>query len=1279
MTTIKRILLGSLLVLGALMLGATGAWLLVDDATLVPLLVKRLETASDTRIGYKDGATISRTWAPELSVDNLTVADSEDSYRLETSSLQLKVSLSSLLLGRVDIPHLLLGDTRVHILKRSAADEAAVDKQIPLDLFALRLRPVLHDLQIAELSIFDEGDTYQLPATRVSELSLRPDPDKAIPRLSAQLDVAGEKFSIDAALPDAHQALKRKQLPFSVAVRGAMIAASAVGEVDFSQPAAVVEAELKGRFPELSRIPGLNKQISIPGELTLSARLSGPIAQLAIEDLSANWAGPGPSSVKLNGKIDDVTKLDGIELALSGRLTDAAWLTPVLPDTLGALHSAELAARISGDQSRLKLDEFKFKATSAEKLDLSLAGQLDLAQLLQAPAAENLNLKLAFTAPTTRAARVLIFDEIPEFGAITGSADIGSTKGDPVLENIVIRTQDDQGIQVDLGGSIAQFPLSDAPNTGYDLDVTMKATQTSLIAERAGMELPLSGPLDLSYRIEGDTQALELNQIKLSAGDKSKTLIGAEGRIQFGDWGQPDPIESMNLAVRMRGRDTGFLSAWTAQDIPALAYRLQGRLHTVGGQHRIDDYKLMTPKGEPLEVWETGSADKLTFLPAFSIGGIRIETMARTDDVSKLNKLFKLDRTIPAIGPLDLRMLISGTDTKLLINELTLSAGQEDVLRVEAKGRVGYISADAKWRLENTDLTLEAHSSSSQALAQAFGHRIPELGPVSAQASIHDKGKTLGVEGMRVLVGDAARPALTATGSIGDLYAPAKVRIETVLHMDGRDFARLADNQELPELGALNGKMLISDSKGALGIDSLQIESTKQDLLTLKVDGRFDDFGKPETFVLNFRAKARDANLWWALFGLEWPGHGLLELDGKVNQADGGTLFTASVISGEETIDLLLNADFQASPPQINGKITAQNFFLPDPAEKKREEIARQRKEKKKAKQPAEKQAVFSRQPMDLGWMKKADVDLSVDIQSFDRANSEALSANMRAVLKSGQLSVKHASLVYPKGQADMDFQFDAGDVPTFDFSLSGEDLDPWRGFNFDESKSMEQFDSKNAAVNVKVSLTSSGKSQHDMAANAQGDFHVTMKHGKISRSKLDLLFVDIVGWAAERVKQRYFDINCAIADYSIRQGLVTTNAFFMDTENITIAGEGTIDLGREQVDYTFIPRKKSRLILKAEPVKIRGALNDPSIEAIPVKSAALTFGTLIFAPYVFAGMAAADYAHGLLDKDKGGSSVCANYEKDLHKARDKETTRKQAEKKDRRWKNVLPLRDKED
>jgi hypothetical protein len=59
--------------------------------------------------------------------------------------------------------------------------------------------------------------------------------------------------------------------------------------------------------------------------------------------------------------------------------------------------------------------------------------------------------------------------------------------------------------------------------------------------------------------------------------------------------------------------------------------------------------------------------------------------------------------------------------------------------------------------------------------------------------------------------------------------------------------------------------------------------------------------------------------------------------------------------------------------------------------------------------------------------------------------------------------------------------------------------------------------------------------------------------------------------------------------------------------------------------------------------------------------------------------MVAADYAHGKLDNGEGDSSVCANYEKDLKIARDKETRKKQAEKKDSRLKKILPHWDDED
>jgi hypothetical protein len=767
MTTFKRAFAVALLVVGALILSAIGTWLFVDDSTLVSLLVKRVESLTDTRIGYQDGASISRTWAPELHVDRLIVDDAQGRYRVETSSLRLQISLADLLRGRLDVPHLLIGDTRVNLLKSSAAGAPAAPetKPAPLDLSVLRLSPVLHELRISPVSILVEGDRFQLPATRISELSLRLEPGTDAAELSARLEVGGEKLLIDARLPDLDQALQRNQLPFTVSVNGAFIESSAVGQIDLRQPTAVVHAELRSHFPDLNRIPGAGSAIHIPGDLATTAKLSGPFDQLALEDLSANWTGAGQSSLKLQGRIANVINLEGVELGLTGQLSDAAWLKPLLPATLGELESAQLTARISGDRSRLEFRDLSVKARTLDELNLTAAGRLDLAQVLRSADLENLDLKVAFDAPTTLAARAMIFDEIPELGAITARGNIRSIGGDLALKNMLIKTKDGQGVEVDLRGGIARVSLDpDKPNSGYDLQIAMKATKASLVAKRIGVDLPLSGPLNLACRIQGETQALQLNKLKLSAGDKRKTLISAEGRIRFGNWDQADPLQTIDLVLRVRGRDTDLLSAWTKQPFPAVAYHAQARLHTVSGRHRIDDYKLATEKGEPLEFSETGSAEQVSFLPEFSIQGIRLDTRARTDDVASLSELFKLDQRIPAIGPANLRMLISGTDKKLLIGDLRFTAGQEDVLLVEAKGRLGYVSAAKDWRLADTDIALEARSTSSQALAEAFGYRIPQLGPVSAQAGITDKNKTLRLEAMRLVVGDAASPALKSSG-----------------------------------------------------------------------------------------------------------------------------------------------------------------------------------------------------------------------------------------------------------------------------------------------------------------------------------------------------------------------------------------------------------------------------------------------------------------------------------------------------------------------------------
>ena len=1244
---IKRAIIAILIIgVGAALLGAVAVFVFIDDAIVVSFLIKRLETATDTRIRYAADAAITRTTAPTLSLRKLVIDDVEGRYRLEMRSLLVQISLPELLLGRLDVERLWLGDTRVQMSQDSTArtSPVATDAKALLDLSALPLLPSFDNVQISEFSIVDATGRLLLPAIRLSGGSLQLNPGQGTLVSSARLEVEQESFALNASLSGLQKTPIRRPLPFSITATGDVAEASAVGQLQFDQPAVRVQATLNTHVPDLQRFP-VETAVAIPGEFTATAEVKGSLEQLALEGLSADWKGAGQSSATLSGRVGKVREMKDIQLNFTGQLDEAGWLAPVWPETVGSLDKANVAAQLSGDRSHLRLRDLSVHATTADGLDLSLTGQLGLANVLSAPETENIEADLVFSAPTTHAARALLFDTVPEFGPITGRTEIRSTRGDPAFENILVETRDEQGIQVNLKGRIAQFPLApNKPNKGYDLDVSMQATNTSVMTERAGVELPLNGPLVLTFRIEGDTQALQLNQVNLSARDTRTTVLSATGRILFREWEQEDPLKAVDLVLDDRARGAGILRAWVEQEFPPLAYSAHARLHTVDGQHRIDDFRLTTTPGQPLVLSNTGSAARVTFLPEFRIEGIRVDASAKSDDIARLNALFKLDNEIPALGPLAVRATVTGTDRKLLVDKVLLTGGQENVLRLETKGRLGYLSAAGHWRLEHTDLAVNALGASSQALADALGYHIPPLGPVLMRASVTDKDETLGVDTITIRVGDAGKPALQSQGRIGDLYALSGIKLVTELNLGGRALADFADTHALPELGALTGRMVISDGGGSLGIDSLHVESTRSELFSLYVDGQFDDFDKPDTLELNTRVTARDMKLLGALLDRDWPDHGRVEFTGKLRGADHTSAFNATLSSGKENIDIVLSGDLDKTPPQIEGRITATNFFVPDLFERERQKIAERRGKQKTGR---EKQVVFSRTPLDLDWLQAVDLDLAVNIVSFDRTQSAAESADARISLKSGQLSVHPATVVYPKGKANLDLQLSAKDALEARLAFKGENLDPWRGLHLYDPSLDRTYEPENARLDVDIALSSSGDSLHQLAADLQGNFYVAVRNGKISTSKLKLLFVDIIGWATSLTEHRYDHVNCGVADLSIRQGVVDTKAFFMDMKDISIAGEGTIDLGQERINYVFIPRKKSRVILKAEPVNVKGPLNDPRITAIPVKSLALQagkLGTLLFAPYVFAGILAGEYATGELKRSGNDSSACLKY-----------------------------------
>jgi len=1234
--TLKRILAAALVLLGAVLLVIISLYLLVGDATLFAQIVKQLESSSNIRVVHRGDAHITRTLAPTLTVDDLVIADKWRQYRVEAASLEVQISLPRLLLGQLDIPKLSLGDTRIEIKEdESPSKPAAAPELKPGPKHSpLPLKPVVHDIRISKVEITHEGGTVLLPGSHVSEFTLELKSDNTL-ELGGQVDLAHQNIDVKAILRDVDEYSGGQPLAFFVGVQSTLFNLSLDGHIDFEQPDPIVEATARGWTPDAEKIVTSIQGAEIPGKLTIEAQLKGTFAQLPMEGITATWQGPEQSGVELKGSIANVIKLEGVQLNLTGKLDDPAYLTPLLPESLGAIKVARLSAQISGGYPSFAVKDFDFKGKTEQDLDLSLSGKFDLAHSSTGLEPVNIRAELVFAAPNTRAARFLIFETIPEFGAIVGKCDVHSAVGDPSLMNIVVQTKDKSSIQANLRGGIAQFPLADRPNRGYDLDVSMQATEGAVMAKRVGLELPAFGPLDLNFRIEGSTLALKLNQIKLSGGQEEGVRIGVQGQMSFGDWDQADPFETIDLKLQAQSRTTQLLSPWIGQELPELGpLSVEARLHTVSGLHRIDQLHIRTGETAPLTIAVSGSAEDVTLLPGLRIREIQLDANASTDDIAQLNAVFGLKDGIPSIGPLKAQARISGDDKNFVIDEISMAAGVEELLLLNLNGRLGKFSLANKWQPQNTSLTIQANSSSSRALAGKLGYSIPELGPFTAQANIRGK-KKVSMDSAQLRLGDKDNPVVKVTGYINDLFAMKGVKGDGQLHLDGRRFAAFADFHKLPELGPLTGHVKISDSDGTLGIDSLQVETAQPELLSLKVNGSFDNFKDPSTWLVNSSLAARDLQLIGAILDRKWPAIGPVQLDSEIKKSDAGKAFNCTLTAGETEVETKLNALFNTAPMRISGTVKARKMLVWELLEKESEG------EKKK---PSKKEPVFSREPIDFDWLKKVDLDVVIEVESFAQEQFLADSAQFQVLVKSGVLSISPARFVYAKGKLEMDLELDGRDRPRLTFKAFGKHLDPRRALDMQEYK--KELDTE---MNIDVSFSTSGLTSHELAANSQGSIYITMQNGKIAAPLIDLVFWDVAGWAWKKAtNQRYYDFSCGVADYSIEEGVISTKAFILDAEHITVTGGGTIDLGGEKVEYVFLPKKKSLLIKKADPVNIEGPLNDPEVKAIPWKSAAITAGKvggIIFAPFIFIPLTAADYLAGQV-KIKDGKSACLEYQK---------------------------------
>jgi uncharacterized protein involved in outer membrane biogenesis len=142
--------------------------------------------------------------------------------------------------------------------------------------------------------------------------------------------------------------------------------------------------------------------------------------------------------------------------------------------------------------------------------------------------------------------------------------------------------------------------------------------------------------------------------------------------------------------------------------------------------------------------------------------------------------------------------------------------------------------------------------------------------------------------------------------------------------------------------------------------------------------------------------------------------------------------------------------------------------------------------------------------------------------------------------------------------------------------------------------------------VMARAKLTGVGNSVHRAASTADGVVTVVAPKGQIRQAFAELLGVNaskgLILLLSGSDKQT--PVRCAVADFSVKNGVMTTNHLVADTGVVLARGHGTINLATERMAFRIEgDSKKPRLVRVFAPITIRGPFMAPSVSVRPGKA----------------------------------------------------------------------------
>lgn len=636
--------------------------------------------------------------------------------------------------------------------------------------------------------------------------------------LQLKASYQGVPVVLDGSLGKVHHWHENK--PASIDIQGRLNEAAVTikGQVGpmMPQPAARVKLLLNAESTDTFS-PFIGRKFPAFKGFDVQVTATANEGRVGMEDINFTLQDPR-LQIKTGGSVEGLIEGTGLDIHtdISVQLSPDEVKQLNIPHLHALPTTMVLQAGIKGNLDALSLSHLECRVKD-KGLDLVINGSAD--NLVDFA---GVKLHLDGKAENTTIISRYLGSQIPGFGPLKVSADIGSKEKQSALESLSV-TLDDPAVKLDIAGSVEHIGRTASQGfivSGIDMIGHIESVQLSRVAEKLNISLPGTLPASfvLDTSLSGSLEELSVTSFRARLEDDGLTA-SLEGKAD-------DVLKKQGIEVELHSSvsSTEKFGEYAGTQIPDLgSITLDGKVFSKDGEVQLAPLELNLT-GESLKAQASVAVESLLALAGagkaghdFGDSGIDMKLAAETTSIAKLAKVAEID--IPLDGSLHLKGHVASTGEKLALKSL-----DGNIIGEGFKGVISASTADLV-NLSGVHATLNMDLATLELVESVFQKDLSSTGPWSldltaASKDIHASSLAVDIDL------DGVGIATSIKANIDNIKSPQGFSSTLAVKSDNLQELGVLVNRELSGYGPLDitgkfsgkpGEYRVETFKGILG------------------------------------------------------------------------------------------------------------------------------------------------------------------------------------------------------------------------------------------------------------------------------------------------------------------------------------------------------------------------------------------------------------------------------------------------------------------------------